>query len=91
MEIDKSSPVIIIQGVTEDGSIFRPSDWAERLCGGYCTLKNRRIVYSPQLCPSVWEGVKCVLLDPSLKESHPELYESVMTFAKTNKLRLLKP
>lgn len=88
MEIDQlPHNTVIIQGITEDGMIFRPSDWAERLCGGYCTLKNRRVVYSPQLCPSVWEGIKCVLLDTALEESNPELYASVMAFVKANRLQ----
>jgi hypothetical protein len=80
---------IIIEGVTEQGQKFRPSDWAERVSGRLATLRNRRIHYSPLLQPSVnREGFKCVMLDPALKESNPQLYDSIMDFAKKNNLRI---
>ena len=79
---------IIIEGVTEEGKQFRPSDWAERMSGSLCTFRNHRIVYSPLLQPMVKGGNKCVLLDPALKETNPELYESILEFAHTNKLKV---
>lgn len=78
---------IIIEGVTESGEQFRPSDWAERMSGSLCTFNNHRIVYSPLLQPSVQAGAKCVVLDPSLKETNPEMYKSIMEFVKENKLK----
>lgn len=78
---------IIIEGVTEEGNEFRPSDWAERMSGSLCTFSNHRVVYSPLLQPMVKSGNKCVLLDPKLKESNPALYESIMEFVRTNKLK----
>lgn len=79
---------IIIEGVTEDGKQFRPSDWAERMSGSLSTFKNHRISYSPMLQPAVKGGNKCILLDPALKESNPELYYSILKFAKSNKLKI---
>jgi hypothetical protein len=32
----EGAPEIVIQGITESGETFRPSDWAERLSG--CSL-----------------------------------------------------
>ena len=81
---------IIIQGVTEDGQKFRPSDWAERMSGQLSTMKKRRIQYSPLLQPSVQDGHKCVVLDPKLKDSNPELYDSILEFAKNNNLQICK-
>lgn len=78
---------IIIEGVTESGETFRPSDWAERMSGSMCTFNNHRIVYSPLLQPSVQAGAKCVVLDPTLKETNPEMYQSIMEFVKDNKLK----
>jgi hypothetical protein len=80
--------IIIIEGVTESGETFRPSDWAERMCGGFCEIHNRRIFYSPLLYPIMKNGNKSIILDPQLKESNSELYESIMEFAKTNKLKI---
>lgn len=85
---DSSSKKIIIEGVTEEGDQFRPSDWAERMSGSLCTFNRHRVVYSPLLQPMVKGGNKCVLIDPALKDSNPELYQSIMDFAKTNKLKI---
>lgn len=80
---------IIIEGVTEGGKKFRPSDWAERMSGKLATFKNSRIKYSPMLQPSTnKQGNKCVLLDASLKEANPELYNSIMEFAQNNQLKI---
>lgn len=79
---------IIIEGVTEEGQVFRPSDWAERMSGSLSTFRNHRIIYSPQLQPMMKEGYKCVLLDPELEKTNPDLYQSIMEFARTNKLKI---
>ncbi|ASQ46953.1 DUF3579 domain-containing protein [Legionella clemsonensis] len=80
---------IIIEGVTEQGKPFRPSDWAERMSGTLASFKNRRIHYSPLLQPSITtEGYKCVLLDPKLKESSPQVYQAIIDFAKANNLKI---
>lgn len=80
---------IVIEGVTPQGKHFRPSDWAERMSGTMASFKNSRIHYSPLLQPSVnHEGYKCVLLDPKLKESSPQVYQAILDFAKTNNLKI---
>lgn len=79
---------IIIEGVTESGETFRPSDWAERMSEKLSTFRKRRIHYSPLLQPSIKDGNQCVILDPNLKQSNPELYDSILKFATSNKLRI---
>ena len=87
--VDSENKKIIIEGVTPEGETFRPSDWAERMSGTMASFKNSRIHYSPLLQPSVnHEGYKCVLLDPKLKESSPQVYHSILEFAKTNNLKI---
>lgn len=82
---------IIIEGVTKEGTKFRPSDWAERMSGNLATFRNNRILYSPLLQPKVnTEGYKCVVLDPALKESNPTLYNAILSFARKNKLSICK-
>lgn len=86
---DKESKKIVIEGVTPQGKMFRPSDWAERMSGTMASFKNSRIHYSPLLQPSVnHQGYKCVLLDPKLKESSPQVYQSILDFAKANNLKI---
>lgn len=80
---------IVIEGVTSQGKTFRPSDWAERMSGSLAGFKNSRIYYSPLLQPSInSEGYNCVVLDPKLKQSNPQVYQSIMDFAKANNLRI---
>lgn len=79
---------IVIEGVTESGETFRPSDWAERMSGQLSTLRKRRIQYSPLLQPSMQNGNKCVLLDPELKNTNPALYHSILEFAHKNHLKI---
>jgi len=85
---DPKTKKIIIGGVTEEGERFRPSDWAERMSGNLSTFRNHRIYYSPLLQPSMINGYKSVMLDPALKESNPALYDSILEFARTNKLKI---
>jgi hypothetical protein len=82
------SPKIIIEGITEAGEPFRPSDWAERMSGELSTFRKRKMQYSPLLQPSIKGGHKCVIVDPELKTSNPKFYDAIMEFAKTNKLRI---
>lgn len=80
---------IVIEGITPQGKVFRPSDWAERVSGTMASFKNSRILYSPLLQPSVnTEGYKCILLDPELKESSPQIYQGILDFAKANNLKI---
>lgn len=93
MANQKNKPVaskkIVIEGVTRQGKTFRPSDWAQRMSGSLASFKNNRIYYSPLLQPSVnSEGYHCILLDPKLKESSPQMYQSILDFAKNNNLRI---
>ena len=88
MATRKGETKIIIEGVTESGAVFRPSDWAERMSGSLSTFRNQRVIYSPLLRPAVKDGNKCVILDSSLKESNPTLYQQMMDFAKTNHLKI---
>ena len=79
---------IIIEGVTEAGETFRPSDWAERVSDNLSIFKNHRVYYSPLLRPAMQNNNKCVVLDKSLKDSNPALYQHILEFARSNKLKI---
>ena len=82
---------IIIQGKTETGKTFRPSNWAERMSGKLSTIYKQRVRYSPMLKPITQDGTRCVAIDPKLETSNPELFHSLMQFAKANGLPICKP
>jgi hypothetical protein len=86
---------VFIQGITQDGKTFRPSDWAERLCGAMSCFRPEGsaggigafIGYSPYCVPRVINGVKCVIVNEKLREVEPMAWDFVMNFAKDNKLQ----
>jgi hypothetical protein len=80
---------IIIEGVTEDGRTFRPSDWIERISGSLSTFgSDRRIRYSHYLQPQTLDGKKCLVVDTALRDKNPGAFTFLMDFAKGNKLRI---
>jgi Protein of unknown function (DUF3579) len=88
-----SSPAAIkefvIIGTTQDGAVFRPSDWAERLCGIMCQFGGdpRTSAYSPYVKPILSAGVKCVVVDERLKNEEPMAFQFLVNFARDNELK----
>ena len=80
----------LIQGVTEKGERFRPSDWAERLSSLMASFNGGRLQYSPLLHPLEFNGVKCVHLDSKLESAAPAMYKQVMEFARNNQLNIVE-
>jgi len=79
----------VIQGVTESGQTFRPSDWAERLCGMMSVFgEDRHLSYSPYLKPVMIGGLRCVVVDLNLEALDPSAFRFLMSFASDNELRL---
>ena len=79
----------VILGMTAEGRPFRPSDWAERLCGVMSAFGgDRRMAYSPYVHPVTASGVKCVVVDIRLEQIEPKAYRFLVGFAKDNALRV---
>jgi hypothetical protein len=83
---------IVILGVTLGGRAFRPSDWAERLCGIMSTFGgDQQMRYSRSVRPMMVDGVRCVVVEPSLEEEEPRAYRFLLDFAKDNELVVIDP
>jgi len=87
---------VFIQGLTQEGRTFRPSDWAERLAGAMSSFRPRGrggiasfIGYSPYCFPQVIDGVKCVIVSEALRDIEPMAWDFVMNFAQDNQLRVI--
>jgi len=79
----------IILGLTTAGKRFRPSDWAERLCGVMCAFgAERKMKYSPYVGPGEYNGEKAVFVDGRLNEIEPEIYRFILDFAHDNELQI---
>lgn len=89
---------VFIQGVTQAGRSFRPSDWAERLAGAMSSFRpggahggaGAHIGYSPYCFPQLIDGVKCVIVNEALRELEPMAWDFVMNFARDNELCVLE-
>ena len=78
----------VIIGLTHDGNTFRPSDWAERLCGVMSQFgADHRMQYSPYVQPILTNGVRSVVVDMRLRELEPLAYNFLLGFARDNDLQ----
>ncbi|MGN6843334.1 DUF3579 domain-containing protein, partial [Neisseria sp. P0021.S006] len=81
---------VVIHGTTSKGKIFRPSDWAERLCGILSSFtKDNRLSYSNWVRPILVDNVRCVAVDKKLEEDNPQMFRFLMDFAADNDLRVI--
>ena len=82
----------VILGQTAGGKAFRPSDWAERLAGVMASFRPRKagsqqhLTYSPYVLPSTHRGIRCVVVDPALRDIEPMAYSFMLKFASDNDL-----
>jgi hypothetical protein len=89
---DMTDSCIIIEGVTEDGRTFRPSDWVERLSGTLSTFgPDQRLQYSRHLQPRIVDGRRQVMINCELREENPEAFRFLLDFARANRLRVILP
>ena len=92
--VSHSAKEVFIQGITRDGKTFRPSDWADRLCGVMSQFRpdgpqpGSHLTYSPWCVPTVINGVKCVVVNSALREAEPMAWDFALNFAKDNDLQM---
>jgi len=83
-----TEPCWFIRSVREDGQRFRPSDWIERISANMAQFgPDRRLRYDHSLQPRTIDGEKCLVVGGGLAARHPELYEHIMAFARSNQLQ----
>ena len=97
--LNSSKPPVrefFIQGITSDGKQFRPSDWAERLCGVMACFRpaaasgpNARLQQSPYVRMVTLAGVKTVAVTETLRQIEPLAYHFILDFAKDNDLHVI--
>ena len=92
----KLAEEFFILGLTSDGRQFRPSDWAERLCGVMSHFRpegsggaHAHLTYSPYVRPTMLNGVKAVVVNNDLQQLEPLAFHFVRNFAKDNDLQVV--
>ena len=95
--VSNNAKEVFIQGITQDGRTFRPSDWAERLAGVMSSIRpggaipGDHLSYSPWCVPNTLNGQKCVVVNTDIREANVMAWDFLMGFAKDNNLQLIKP
>lgn len=88
MDIPETGSFVIL-GWTKQGKKFRPSDWAERLCGVLSQVRaTRKTRYSPYISPGDYDGEKAVFVDAALRTADPDAYNFVLGFVRENNLKV---
>jgi hypothetical protein len=81
----------------QDGRVFRPSDWAERLAGAMSSFRpagsgkagiGAYIGYSPYCVPTAVGDVKAVIVNEALRDIEPMAWDFVVNFARDNDLQM---
>lgn len=92
---------IVIEGITEEGMAFRPSDWIDRLLDSLAHFGrdrrtgDRRLYRGPErrrhdlafLQAQICNGRKCLVVDLRLRDANPQAFEFLMEFVRSNRLR----
>ena len=83
------APEIVIQGITESGDTFRPSDWAERLSGMLSVFSSQGyLAHSPYLKCIISAGIRCVAVDMKLRTRDRVACDYLLQFARDNALKM---
>ncbi|NWG87431.1 MAG: DUF3579 domain-containing protein [Hydrogenophilaceae bacterium] len=86
-----SQEELVIRGLTNAGRKFRPSDWAERLCGVFAAVgPDNRTQYSAHIFPITREGMYCVVVNRKLEDADPMAFRFLMDFARDNDLQVVE-
>ena len=93
-------PMFVIEGITVDGKVFRPSDWIERLIdtvssygsdrrtrAGSYSGPDRRRQQLGFLHAQMIEGRKCLVVDARLQDANPAAFRFLQDFIQSNRLR----
>lgn len=82
---------IVIQGMTLNNKRFRPSDWAERLCGILSSFDHgHRLSYHQWVRPVLIQEIRCVAIDKQLQQISPAAFKFLLDFARDNDLRVIE-
>ena len=84
---DHACEALLILGVTTCGRPFRPSDWVDRLAGGFSSFgKDKLLRYAPAIRPVTLGGTRGLRVDIGLLKADPAAFRFVMNFAVNNDL-----
>lgn len=78
----------LIEGVTDDGRTFRPTDWVDRVSGAVASFgMDHRLRYG-SVRPCFVDGKKCLMMKKTLENENPAAFDFVQNFVRSNGLRI---
>ena len=79
---------LIVKSETTKNALFRPGDWVERLASCCASFTDdKRLKYQNSLKPIFFDNEKCLAIDFELEHKQPEMWNFVMSFVLSNKLK----
>ncbi len=95
-------PKLVIEGITVEGTAFRPSNWIERLIDTLSTYgedrrasprpysgTDRRHRHEDFLKTQIIDGRKCLVVDTRLRDANPAAFHFLLEFIRSNRLRVV--
>lgn len=78
----------VVQGITVDGELFQPPEWAEQLCSRLGTTGPDGRHYSSHVRPVMVDGVQSVVVRLSLKLVDEKAFEMIKQFVAEHRLQV---
>jgi hypothetical protein len=83
----KNSIKLVVESVDQNGNLFRPSNWIERIAALTAEYESdNRLRYSKTVQPRFIDGEKCLVVDPRLRDHAPSIFEYILGFVSSNNL-----
>ena len=83
---------MVIHGVTREGKLFRPRNWAERILGSVCKIgKNGKPDFFSQYISMKYDNennCKSLIVHEELEHENLPVYEFIVQFMTDNNLRV---
>lgn len=77
----------VVQGITLEGKIFEPADWAERLRDSLSTMgHDNNLNYSSYVRPVLSEGIKCLVVRTSLETANIQSFKLIKKYIADHRL-----
>ena len=79
----------VVHGITVDGEVFQPPEWAEQLCRTLGPIgPDGRLPYSAYVRPVIVDGVAAVVVRVSLKLADEQAFEMIKRFVSEHRLQV---
>ena len=76
----------VVQGMTLEGEMFQPIDWAERLCLTLPPAPEQGRDYSSFVRPMMIGGTKSLIVRIALKEANPQAFALIKQYISAHHL-----